>query len=86
MTIDTNTVLMVALALTTVYFAYGFVRGLVQDKFDKVYTRIDEVEKEMWMANDRTSNRINDLARSCRATQPCPTEKNYYNSGAGNHL
>jgi hypothetical protein len=84
MTIDTNTVLMTLMGAITIYFAYGFFKSRLNDKFEAVTRRIDKVEEAMWHENDRVNSRINDLLRMCRENS-CNREypvKNHYNTEA----
>ena len=84
MTIDINTVLMTVLSLTTIYFAYGFIRAQMEARSQRVFKQIDSVQEEMWRMGERMSERISNLERCCNKQEKC--DKNYYNSGAGNHL
>jgi hypothetical protein len=84
MTIDINTVLMTVLSLTTIYFAYGFIRTQMESRSQRVAKHIDSVQEEMWRMGERIDTRISALERCCNKQEKC--EKNYYNSGAGNHL
>lgn len=80
MTIDTNTVLMSLMALITVYFAYGFFKSRMDEKFTNMTMRLEKTEDEMWHSQERLSTRINNIEQRCCAPQKC--ERNYYNSEA----
>ena len=80
MTIDTNTVLMSLMALVTAYFAYGFFKAQMDTRSQRIHSKIDSVQEEMWRMGERTDNRISALERCCAKQEKC--EKSYYNSGA----
>jgi hypothetical protein len=76
MTIDTNTALTVALALTTIYFAISYIRTKLDARSQRVQKQIDSVQEELW----RMGERIASLERCCAKQERC--EKSYYNTGA----
>ena len=81
MTIDTNTVLMTLMGAITIFFAVGFIRGRLNERFNAFSVRLDNTEDAWWRENERLSSRINALERCCRE-QACKSEKSYYNTGA----
>jgi hypothetical protein len=86
MTIDTNTVLMTLMGAITIFFAVGFIRGRLNERFNAFSVRLDNTEDSWWRENERLSSRINALERECarergRAlVEKC--DKNFYNTGA----
>ena len=86
MTIDTNTVLMTLMGAITIFFAVGFIRGRLNERFNAFSVRLDNTEDAWWRENERLSSRINALERECarergRAlVEKC--DKNFYNTGA----
>jgi hypothetical protein len=81
MIIDTNTVLMTLMGAITIFFAVGFIRGRLNERFNAFSVRLDNTEDAWWRENERLSSRINALERCCRE-QSCKSEKSYYNTGA----
>jgi hypothetical protein len=80
MTIDTNTALTVALALTTIYFAISYIRTKLDARSQRVQKQIDSVQEELWRMGERMGERIASLERCCAKQERC--EKSYYNTGA----
>jgi hypothetical protein len=85
MTIDTNTVLMTLMGAITIFFAVGFIRGRLNERFNAFSVRLDNTEDAWWRENERLSSRINVLERCCREQGCNMTQypvKNHYNTGA----
>lgn len=86
MTIDTNTVLMTLMGAITVYFAIGFFRGRLNEKFNAFSIRLDQADDAWWREHERLTQRVASLERECakergRAlVEKC--DKNFYNTGA----
>lgn len=92
MTIDTNTVLMTLMGAITVYFAIGFFRGRLNEKFNAFSVRLDNVEDAWWREQERLSSRMAALERECARERGRTLvekfdkydkyDKNHYNTGA----
>jgi hypothetical protein len=85
MTIDTNTVLMTLMGAFTVYFAVGFFRGRLNERFNALSVRMDNYEDAWWREQERLSSRIAAVERCCREQGCNMTQypvKNHYNTGA----
>lgn len=85
MTIDTNTVLMTLMGAITLYFAIGFFRGRLNERFNAFSIRIDQADDAWWREHERLTQRVASLERCCKEqgcnmTQYPP--KNHYNTGA----
>jgi len=85
MTIDSTTLLIVALTGITLFCVIGFVRSLLRERRDEMVRRINEVEETIWRENEKMWERINNCQRSCRE-QACRGKeypaKNHYNTEA----
>lgn len=85
MTIDTNTVLMTLMGAITIFFAIGFFRGRLNERFNAFSIRIDQADDAWWREHERLTQRVASLERCCKEqgcnmTQYPP--KNHYNTGA----
>ena len=84
MTIDTNTIVLVTVSAIAGFFAVGYFRMKINEKFIAMQRHHDDNMSEVFQAQDRIYREIHGLEKKvecCRATknqQPC--EKNYYNS------
>jgi hypothetical protein len=84
MTIDTNTVLMTLMGAITIYFAYGFFKSRLDEKFNAFSVRLDQADDAWWREHERLTQRMASLERCCREQSQCGEKypaKNHYNTG-----
>ena len=71
MNMETKTVLMSLLAITTAYFCFGYVSQKIQGKFDGIMRTFNEHRDHTWRDHDELLERIESLEKKveCCATQ-----------------
>lgn len=85
MNIDLANLSIVVLASTTLFFAFGFVRGLIREKFNSVHDKIEQNTVDLYTEQEKLWRRLNELEKCCQTRcSPYPTNhiKNHYNTEA----
>jgi hypothetical protein len=85
MNIDLNTLCIVALSATTLFFAFGFVRGIIREKFNTIHDKVEQNTVDIYTEQEKMWRRIVELEKCCQTKcSPYPTNhiKNHYNTEA----
>ena len=85
MNIDLNTLCIVGLSVTTLFFAAAFIREIIRDKFDSVHDKIEQNTVDLYTEQEKLWRRLNELEKCCQTRcSPYPTNhiKNHYNTEA----
>lgn len=81
MNIDSNTLFTLITVAAAAYFAIGYFRMKLNEKFNRMVHNHEEQIAYIYRENERVWQRINTLEKCCKSGE-CKTEKNYYNTGA----
>jgi len=79
MNIDPNTLVTVITLAGAAYFAIGYLRVRLNEKFNNMVRYHEEQVKDLYHENERIWQRIMTLEKCCKANE-CKSEKNYYNT------
>jgi hypothetical protein len=82
MTIDTNTIVLVAVSALAGFFAVGYFRMKMNEKFTTIQRHHDDNMAEIFQTHDRMYRQIHDLERKveCCRNKSEKCDKNFYNS------
>ena len=85
MNIDLNTLCIVGLSVTTLFFAAAFLREIIRDKFDSVHDKIEQNTVDLYSEQEKLWRRVSELEQMCKTKcSPYATNhvKNHYNTEA----
>ena len=83
MNIDFNTIAIVTLSALSAFFAIGYIRARIADKFSKIREEMDSNLLEIYAELDRMHQRMTRIEeRMVSSKNDCCREKNYYNSSS----
>lgn len=79
MNIDLNTLVTVITLAGAAYFAIGYFRMKLNERFNNMVRHHDDLVKDLYSENEKLWQHIVTLEKCCKANE-CKTEKNYYNT------
>ena len=85
MNIDLNTLCIVGLSVTTLFFAAAFIREIIRDKFNSVHDKIEQNTVDLYSEQEKLWRRVSELEQMCKTKcSPYATShiKNRYNTEA----
>jgi hypothetical protein len=85
MNIDINTLCIVALSATTLFFVGAFIRERIREKFDSIHRDWSKSVESLYSEQERMWNRVVDLENACKSRcEKYPTNhiKSHYNTEA----
>ena len=84
MTIDTNTVILFAVSALAGFFAVGYFRSKINERFTAMQRHHDDNMSEVFQAQDRIYREIHGLEKKveCCRNKSEKCDKNFYNTQA----